>query len=282
MTVYGARVRLKLGVRVRLNAEQDVLVVEDSAERRVTLEASPRAPIQGSAQLALIARPYATEAEALEGGRRWRRILEKAFARCNVGADFGDRTPTGAATEHYLAQLSAERGIPVVNDIHGVMAFQCDPRPLFIRSEAHAVVGKDATRLLGVLRTAAGQGLQMSDLEQRAYEIYSASFSTDAADARFMLLMMALETLMQPVHRPPDVLAYVEGLVASVDASGLSSEQVISIKGSLSYLKTESIGQSRPPTCIATWRPAIHGPHPTEVLHALLRVAEQAGSRSIP
>ena len=124
------------------------------------------------------------------------------------------------------------------------MAFECEPRPLFIRSEARGVVGKDAARVLDVVRTAAAGDLQMNDVEQLAYEIYSASFTTDAADARFMLLMMALETLIRPVARPREVIAHVERLITSTESSGLSADQVNSIKGSLSYLKAESIGQA--------------------------------------
>jgi len=124
------------------------------------------------------------------------------------------------------------------------MAFECERRPLFIRSEAWGVVGKQAARVLEIVRTASTRDLRTSDLEQLAYEIYSASFSTDAADARFMLLMMAVETLIQPVPRPPEAVAHVEGLIARTKASALSSDEVNSIKGSLSYLKTESIGQA--------------------------------------
>src|SRR4051794_6734896 len=106
MSDYCARVRLRLGARVRINSDQEVLVLESSDDRHVTLEASPPGPIKHSEQLALFARPYASEHEAVEAGRRWRRVLEKAFARCNVGADFGDRAPTGGATEYYLALLT--------------------------------------------------------------------------------------------------------------------------------------------------------------------------------
>jgi hypothetical protein len=59
-----------------------------------------------------------------------------------------------------------------------------------------------------------------------------------------MLLMMSLETLIRSVARPREVIAHVEGLIARTESSGLSADQVSSIKGSLSYLKVESIGQA--------------------------------------
>jgi hypothetical protein len=244
MLAYCARVRFKLGARVRLISDDPKQVIVDSHKEQVTLEASPPGPMKDAEHVALFAGPYETEPDAIEGGQRWRRILEKALARANVGAEFGDRAPSGAATEHYLALLSAEYGVPVLNDIHGVMAFGCEPRPRFIRSEVRGVVGKDLAGVLEIVRTAAARNLQMSPVEQLAYEIYSASFSTDVADARFMLLMMAVETLIEPVSRSSEVIGHVDALIVSTKASELSRDEVSSITGSLSYLKTESIGQA--------------------------------------
>jgi hypothetical protein len=78
---------------------------------------SPGPSIAEADQPALIVQPYATEAEGLEAGTRWRGMVAEASAPLNIGADFGDRAATGAATEYGLSVVAARRGRRVLNDI---------------------------------------------------------------------------------------------------------------------------------------------------------------------
>ena len=48
-----------------------------------------------------------------------------------------------------------------------------------------------------------------------AYDLFSASFSADSADARFALLTMALETLIKPAPRALSVVDHVDSLIAT-------------------------------------------------------------------
>ncbi len=124
------------------------------------------------------------------------------------------------------------------------MVFDCDPWPRFVRVEGKGVVGKPPERLLEVLRAAVKGGIAMSERERLAYDLYSASFSTDSPDARFALLMMALETIAEPKPRDSAVIAHVDRLLAATDAADLPARERASIAGSLRWLRTESIGQA--------------------------------------
>lgn len=239
------RIRFRLGERVRIETTEPELALDLEEGRRIVLRPSPSgASIREAEQLALFVQPYATEAEALDAGTRWRAMVEKAFARLNIGADFGDRAATGAATQHGLSAFAAQVGSRVLNDVHGVMVFECDPWPRFVRVEAKGVVGKPADRLLEVLRATVGGGIAMSERESLAYDLYSASFSTDSPDARFALLMMALETIIEPQPRDSTVIAHVDQLIAATEAADLPPRERASITGSLNWLRTESIGQA--------------------------------------
>jgi hypothetical protein len=86
-----------------------------------------------------------------------------------------------------------------------------------VRVEAKGVVGKPAERQLEVLRATVGGGIAMSERESLAYDLYSASFSTDSPDARFALLMMALETIIEPQPRDSTVIAQVDQFIAGTE-----------------------------------------------------------------
>jgi hypothetical protein len=74
--------------------------------------------------------------------------------------------------------------------------------------------------------------------------LYAASFFQPSADARLMMAMMAIETLIDPQPREPDVRRFVESLVATVRKSGLPEHQINSLASSMNWLLSESIGQA--------------------------------------
>jgi hypothetical protein len=243
---YCFRLRFRLGERVRIVSSETRLRLANPAGREeITLRAvDDGMTIGDSRDLALVGKAYASEQAAFEAGTRWRGILEKALARQDIGADFGDRAPASHFTEAGLQMLAQQVNQRVIADVHGLMAFECEPWPRFARSEAAAVVGKPADRVVQTVAIAARLGLAMSDRQRLAYDVYSASFSGTNADARFMLLMMALETLFEPTPRSEAVRAHVDVLIAETTASGLPPNEVESLRGSLRWLKTESISQT--------------------------------------
>jgi hypothetical protein len=91
---------------------------------------------------------YANQEEATTTAHRWRTVLELAFARRNIQADFGDRAPGGSfffqAGIRILEQKSGRR---VLNDAHALIVFECDPPPSFVDASAEMFVSVNATRL---------------------------------------------------------------------------------------------------------------------------------------
>lgn len=240
------RLRFKLGDTVEIKTTSSQLVLSKDPSELVILK--PRAQeltLSDARQLILSGERYGSEEEASEAAVRWRAHLQAALARCNVGADFGERAPQGAFTQHGLAMVAGESGSRVLNDVHGTSVFACEPQPVFASmGPFRAKVGKPAERLSEAIRSARQRGVALSDREQLAYDLYSASFFQSSADARFVLLMMALETLLDPQDRSPEVLAHVDTLLAATRRSGLPDNEVNSIVGSLTYMRKESIGQA--------------------------------------
>lgn len=84
----------------------------------------------------------------------------------------------------------------------------------------------------------------MSGQEQLAYDLYAASFSESSPDAKFVTLMMAVETLINPSPRRDEARAHVNALIAATQKSGLRKPEIDSMLGSLRWLRNESITQA--------------------------------------
>jgi hypothetical protein len=124
------------------------------------------------------------------------------------------------------------------------MVFQCEPKPIFLRlGPIDVMVSSSHERLVHAMTHAiATDGL--GEERQVAYDLFSASFGQRSADARFALLMMALESLIEPVPRPENSRRHVHDMIEATEHSGLDKSEVDSIKGALSWLLNESIGQA--------------------------------------
>lgn len=200
--------------------------------------------IQDSAQLVVEGRDYRNEDEARTAGNRWRGLLEKAFAAVNLGVDFGDRAPISVLTDAGAKFYEAQLGQQVLNDVHGLMTFECQPRPRFVSTSLDLGVGRSAEHLAQKIAKAREIGASTSAVERLAYDLYSASFTLLAADARFVMLMMAVETLIEPAPRSDAVRAHVKQLIVLTGQADLPSTQKDSVVGSLRWLMGESISQA--------------------------------------
>jgi hypothetical protein len=239
---------LVLGSTVKIaSSETDILLSSPDEDEEVRLR--PRAggsALRDEKELLLTGRSYQSQSEAAHSARRWQGLLQKAFARVNIGADFGSRAPEGGLTKHGKKLFEGSSGRRVLDDVHGILVFECEPsNTVFARANPVGVVmGVQADRLAAALTAARELGAVMTDHEELAYDLYSASFSEPSADARFITLMMAVETLIDPHPRPLPVRAYVEMLITQTEAADLPKEEIESILGTLNGLRDESVGQA--------------------------------------
>jgi len=245
---YAFRVRFTLGRRVRIQSDADELTLTDEANGAESVRLRPRNRDVGfgdADDLVLAGEAYEGEEAAEEAAGRWVARLQSAFARLNIGADFGGRAPTGVFTDAGLRWLEEMTGEGrVLNDVHGIMVFESEPLPKFASTGVTAVVGKPGDRVVEMVQAAARLNIAMTERERLAYDLYSASFSESSADARFVTLMMAAETLIEPQPRSEAVAAHVRELVSATQTSSLRREEVESVVGSLRWLYNESVGQA--------------------------------------
>jgi hypothetical protein len=257
------RLRGDLGATTKLELERAGWVLLDKPDEHVALH-----PADGAATLAAARRVqlrgsrYRSESDAAAAGERWLDWLTLLLACVNVGVDFGTRAPQGAGTAEYMQVLSEQVEAPVLNDVQGLMPFeQTDVPPRFLRvGPVTGMVSSPHRRLDAALERVVRAEPVMTARQRLAYDLYAASMSETNADARFMLLMMAVESLLDPQPRSAPAQSLVRGLIAQVRSSELERSEIDSIVGSLRWLAKDSI--SRTGRILAkSLRPRTYGRH---------------------
>lgn len=162
-----------------------------------------------------------------------------------LGVDFGDRASgdfVSVAGETFFGNLI---GRTVLNDIHGLMVYEDNDNPMFMNSGSFSwIQGVTPDALVRTLAKAQERELEFAQLEKVSYDLFSAALSESNPDARFMMLMMAYETLLADTDRPEAVQNLVAQFVQMTEAAGLGDGDKRSLLGSLDRLRYESIGQS--------------------------------------
>jgi hypothetical protein len=143
-------------------------------------------------------------------------------------------------SEDFLSKLAVGNGNVQLNDIHGLMTYPADIQPGFWRGEAKGVVRVNPETQVRALTSA--QNLStISHRERLAYDLFSASqFVAELADARFIVLMMAFETLVEPQMRDSAFCDHIDSLVALTEDAEIEGEQKRNLQNALRSLERES------------------------------------------
>ncbi|MDP9403921.1 MAG: hypothetical protein M3P85_11490, partial [Actinomycetota bacterium] len=134
---------------------------------------------------------------------------------------------------------------PILQERLGLHVYPCKPPPRFARAGGGlAVLGHPGWRIEKALRSSIAKHPSFNEQEELAYHLFSASFFQRSSDARFLSLMMAVETLIAPQPRPYRVRSHVESLITATRAAALDAGEKSSILSLLGFLLNESIGQA--------------------------------------
>lgn len=241
------RLRFILHERIQLNTDESSLPLSKIHSPHVvelhSLETGK--PIKESRWLSVMGQGYKSRKEAEIAGKRWRSAVEQSFALHKIGADFGSRGPKSFMYQAGLEMMEKKSGSRILNDTHGLMVFETEPRPLFVRLGSPTVIlGKDVEPILRSIEQAYSKGILNDSQWRLAYELYAASFFEHSADARFLTLMMAVETLIIKAPRTQQITNHIEKLITDTKKSVNDQSECNSLVMALEDLKLQSIGQA--------------------------------------
>lgn len=247
MSHYSFRIRFVIAPGESIEIDKDDIDLSDFYPHPLRLlSGNPGKSVKEASDLVLRASGFSTEAEARDAGEQCRDFFTVVFAQLRIGVDFGDRAPRSGFFRPGLEFLEKQIGERVLNDQQGVMTFRSDPSPRFARLGSPRIIrGRTEAKFFEVLSRAAQGRVHLTNRERLAYDLFSASYFQHSQDARLLLLVIALESLLSLQPRAGAALAHVEDLIELTRTSAdLSQSERNSILGSLRWLKTESIGES--------------------------------------
>ncbi len=202
-------------------------------------------PIKESTELVFLSDGWASAAAAEFAARKYGDALKWSLARLRVGADFGHRGPKGVITNAGLAMLNAQTGHRHLNDEHGPLIYESEPSPRFASAHIKRLRGVSQRHFERILSEAVKHSRQVADRERVSLDLFNASFFQNSWDSRFLMLVMAVEALLDPLRRGPEALQHVEALLQQTrESSLLSKPEKQSLLGSLKWLLCESINQA--------------------------------------
>lgn len=201
-------------------------------------------PIKDSNSLLLLGEGYSSEGEAQRAGIDLQQALMIALARIRIGADFGERAANSIFTDEGLAWVEKQIGQRSLNDTHGLMVFYSEPPPKFMRFNADMVRAVRIDSFQKAFDSAIALHLELNDRDRLAFLLFNASFFQRAPDSRFLLLVMAVEALLDPAPRVGEAREHVDRLIAHTRSSSLSEDEKNSLIGSLRWFRYESISRA--------------------------------------
>ncbi|MBD3148484.1 hypothetical protein [Microbispora bryophytorum] len=194
-------------------------------------------------------RNYASAAAAEASAEKWRAALMVAFAQLNIGADFGTRAPQSELTDtgrRLLQGDDADQPRQVLDDVHGILVFPSEPAAAFaIAMPMTPVLSRPIEDVVSCASALADQAnLLLDDAQLVAHSLFASSFSETSVDARFLMLMMAIETIIKRDDRSLAVVAHVNDLLEQTKQVDLPVRERDALLGALRDLRKQSIGQA--------------------------------------
>lgn len=250
MSDYSFRIRLERSPSTTADIEAnsiEIPVPEDVPDL-VLCALDEDAPLKDADAWILKGSGWPSEQAAIDAGERCKNALMVALAHLRIGADLGGRVAKeGMITEVFKEKIEVETGRRALNDVLGLTVFESEPPPHFVKVGSPSVtVGIQEDKFTTVLAHLVQQPPALSGRESLSLELFLASFFQDTADARFLLLIMAVEALIEREDRPTDVVAHVDHLIdLTQSANDLPKSERDSLIGSLGNLKKQSLGQAR-------------------------------------
>jgi hypothetical protein len=246
MSQFDFRLRFNLPESHRIDSDAEELELLSSGSGQTIYLKGGRGggPIRDQTRAAVRGGPFESEQDARNAAERSKRALLFWAIEQRAGIDFGDGRQRGIATDLGLQMLEQQIGVPVRNDIHGVDIFEHSQDVRFVHISATARVGVYPPNFAAIFEREYSKDRHASPKQVLACEIYASSFFDISQRSRFITLVTAVESLLELAERPDSAQSLVDELEIKTEQAGIDNATKASIKGSLQWLRRESISQA--------------------------------------
>lgn len=243
---FSFRAKCKLDYGTYLACTEAALQLYGEGEERVWLDSIPQGESLAASDLLLLkGSGYSTQEDARVACDRWVSYLKTGFAGAAIGADFFTRAPGGGWTKYAIEAMEVETAKRILSDENDPLVFEAEPAPLFASvGPITARKGIPAGRVLNQIEHAVTAGVTMDASQRVAYELYSISFGLQSPDARFVMLVTAVEALIEQRPKSSGVCDLVADFKQRVRDAQIPDDERKSLLTALGLLELESINKA--------------------------------------
>lgn len=242
--MYKVRVEFSLPKGSNLKCEEPKLEFRYHGILCTLLCRADSTSISKSNNLLLISEGFKTNDEAYSFGYKVINGLYWCAAKLIVGVRPATGS-TGGATEYLQKKALVERGIRLLNGGNCITVYDDSMTTSFTSVELSGTVLKPIDRFVELMISAFDMNINLNEKEVLAVELYISSFYEASELAKFLSLIIALESLIECKIRRQEAKNHVEQLIELTKESDvLFINEIDSIIGSLKWLKSESISYS--------------------------------------
>jgi hypothetical protein len=230
----------------RIHCDQDSLEIRiPSCDYELKLNTiPPEAKIEDAEWLILIGGTFDSQSCAEKEGKRIENQLRIFSLRKRVGLDLGGRPPESIITEAGLMYFSEVRKKRVLNDVHGLMIFDSSEPTQFAKSSVNLVRKIPSEQFIEVITEETSEAIHISEKLILSLELYSSSHFELSVITRFLLLIMAIEVLIEPPERSTEERELLLSFLSKIEHSSLSKSSKSSLAGGMKFLFSESISRT--------------------------------------
>jgi hypothetical protein len=128
------------------------------------------------------------------------------------------------------------------SNVHGLLVYPSEPKTQFVALGSPSLMtGMTIETFHAEFGAAAERNRKLTDRERIAFVLFNSSFFQPGADARFLLLTMAIEALIEPAQKSSEAMQQVDGFIEQTKESAVQRSEKDSLIGSLKWLRDESI-----------------------------------------
>jgi hypothetical protein len=202
--------------------------------------------IQNEKDFELVGESWISIDEAWNAGKKFRDALIYTLIQLHLGGKFGSDDFSSGLSTAKIYNSKNKNNLAIRYDHIGLDVFETDV------STVWAQLGKPKLGIViqpltfeSIFRNNLNRPRNYSTKGRLAINLYNQSFFQASPEARFLILVMAVEALLEPKKRSSMATSLIQGFIDGTKKyQGLSSEERNSIISSLSWLSKESIGKT--------------------------------------
>ena len=196
----------------------------------------------GGQDLALESGTFDSVEAAEAAGEKALAGLLLASVRQGFGLMIRARIPGGMITNYGKNMLAGGRFDRVYDDSYGLTVFEDTGRTGFAElSEARFLSNDPAERFVDTWSSAVTNAARWDERILVSYDLYASSRFESSSRARFLLLIMAIEALVEQPDRSESELALITRLLETITEAHLPKEQSAALLSGVGKLKRVSI-----------------------------------------